>query len=171
MLKLVFALLLLPSCAPHLPARARIAAITSSASLAEEPAVELLGWLGGCWEARSGPSTVEEYWSSPRGGSLIGLSRTVRADITTTHEMMLIRAVGGRLNFEVLPHGQPRTLFVLVALGGSSVVFENPAHDFPQRISYRRTETDSLIAQIEGTINGRERVVRFPYARTLCPGA
>jgi len=49
------------------------------------------------------------------------------------------------------------------------VVFENPAHDFPQRIIYRRRGTDSLLARIEGTVNGQTRAIDFPSARTRCP--
>ncbi len=170
MRKLVFALLLLASCAPHIPARARIEAITSAAGVvSEEPAVGRLGWLSGCWEARSDGTTVEEYWSDPRGGSMIGVSRSIRGDSTLTHELMLVRTVGGRLAFEALPSGQSWTRFVLVSLSDSSVAFENPAHDFPQRIRYRRTAMDSLLAQAEGTVNGLGRVVTFPYARIRCP--
>lgn len=170
MRKVIFVLLLLPGCAPYIPDRARIEAITSSAGvLSEEPTVDALRWLSGCWEARSGNATVEEYWSHPRGGSLIGVSRTLRGDSTLTHELMLVRTGNGRLTFEALPKGQSWTLFVMVSLSDSSVTFENPAHDFPQRIRYRRPVADSLLAHIEGTVNGRERVIAFPYARILCP--
>ncbi len=169
MRKVIFALLLL-GCAPHIPERARIEAITSSAGvLSEEPNVDRLAWLAGCWEARAGTATIEEYWSNPRGGSMIGVSRTIRGDSTLTHELMLVRSANGRIAFEALPDGQSLTMFVLVSLSDSSVAFENPTHDFPQRVRYRRTATDSLLAQVDGTVNGRERVVTFPYARVRCP--
>jgi len=46
-----------------------------------------------------------------------------------------------------------------------SVVFENLRHDFPQRIIYRRVSEDSLIARIEGMINGAKRSIDFPYRK------
>jgi hypothetical protein len=48
------------------------------------------------------------------------------------------------------------------------VLFENAAHDFPQRIGYRRLGNDSLVAWIEGTRQGRTRRVEFPYGRVAC---
>ena len=47
------------------------------------------------------------------------------------------------------------------------MVFENPKHDFPQRIRYR-LKGDTLHARIEGTINGKERAIDFPYQRASC---
>ena len=47
------------------------------------------------------------------------------------------------------------------------LVFENPKHDFPQRIGYQR-KGNALLAWIEGTQNGKVRRVEFPYLRTSC---
>ena len=46
-------------------------------------------------------------------------------------------------------------------------VFENPAHDFPQEVGYRR-DGDNLLAWIRGTQNGKERRIEFPYTRARC---
>jgi hypothetical protein len=50
-----------------------------------------------------------------------------------------------------------------------SGVFENPGHEFPQRIGYRR-QGPSLQAWIEGTKDRQARRVEFPYRRAACPG-
>jgi hypothetical protein len=48
-------------------------------------------------------------------------------------------------------------------------VFENPAHDFPQRIIYRRLSPDSLVARIEGPgPNNTTRGIDFPMRRVNC---
>ena len=48
------------------------------------------------------------------------------------------------------PQGRhPPTGFALVESGPRRAVFENPGHDFPQRIVYERTG-DRLDARIEG---------------------
>ena len=67
------------------------------------------------------------------------------------------------------PSGQAPADFEASAVSDSLITFENPAHDFPQRVIYRRRGSDSLIARIEGTRNGRVRGVDFPYARAACP--
>ncbi|WP_309639315.1 hypothetical protein, partial [Methylibium sp.] len=50
------------------------------------------------------------------------------------------------------------------------IVFENPLHDFAQRISYRLLGDGSLLARIEGERRGRTRAVEFPMRRVDCPG-
>jgi hypothetical protein len=45
------------------------------------------------------------------------------------------------------------------------LIFENPQHDFPQIISYTKITADSLVAQIAGTKNGKERKQTFPMKR------
>jgi hypothetical protein len=48
-------------------------------------------------------------------------------------------------------------------------VFENAAHDFPQRVLYRREAADRLVARIEGLRNGQPRGIDFPMQRMACP--
>jgi len=54
------------------------------------------------------------------------------------------------------------------SLSGDEVVFENPAHDFPQRIIYRMKDPENLEASIEGTMGGTARTVNFPLQRIDC---
>ena len=61
-------------------------------------------------------------------------------------------------------------MFTSVAVSDSMAVFENPEHDFPQRIIYRRSAADSLHARIEGPRNGQVRGVDFRYGRVSCAG-
>jgi hypothetical protein len=128
-----------------------------------------LGWLAGCWEARSATRVVEEQWMRPRGGSLLGMSRTVAADSTVAHELMRVVERGGRLVFEAHPSGQAPAEFPAVEAGPERAVFADPAHDFPQRIVYRRAGADSLVARVEGERDGTTRGIDFRYARVACP--
>jgi hypothetical protein len=48
------------------------------------------------------------------------------------------------------------------------VVFENPKHDFPQKVGYQRDGADTLLAWIEGTDKGQTRRIEFPYRRAMC---
>jgi hypothetical protein len=51
-----------------------------------------------------------------------------------------------------------------LAVSDSGFTVENPAHDFPQRISYRKRGADSLLARIEGGT----RDIDFPMRRVAC---
>jgi hypothetical protein len=129
-----------------------------------------LGWLAGCWESRSANSVVEEQWSSASGGMLHGFSRTLRRDSIVEYEFVRIYNAGDTLVYDAQPSRQPRAEFRATGPFEPAVVFANPAHDFPQRIIYRRVGTDSLVARIEGTRNGQQRGIDFPYRRVSCPG-
>ncbi|HYE87055.1 MAG TPA: DUF6265 family protein [Vicinamibacterales bacterium] len=58
--------------------------------------------------------------------------------------------------------GQPAAAFPLVRSGPGEAVFENPSHDFPQRVIYRR-EGDRLTGRIEGRSNGTEQAMEWHY--------
>jgi hypothetical protein len=55
--------------------------------------------------------------------------------------------------------------FTLTQASENRLVFENPAHDFPQKITYTRITGDSLLAEISGTINSEEKSQQFPMTR------
>lgn len=138
---------------------------------AADPGVERLRWLAGCWEMRSGPMTIEEQWMAPRAGTMLGMSRTVSSAGHVSFEAVLIREDGDRLAFEAHPAGQPAAVFLSTEMSDSHAVFENAAHDFPQRIVYRyRERADSLHARIEGTRGGNATGVDFRYRRAPCGG-
>lgn len=140
----------------------------ASGARGESDALSKLVWLQGCWELRAGARTVEECWMRPAGASMIGMSRTLVDGAFRGHEFLILRAVGDTLRYEANPSGQAPTVFVTTAWSDSLLVFENPGHDFPQRIGYRRAGADSIAAWIEGTIEGKARRVEFPYARVSC---
>jgi hypothetical protein len=134
--------------------------------------IDSLAWLSGCWSRSGQRGMTEEQWTRPAGGTMLGLSRTVRRvadrDSTTEFEFLRIFARDERLVYAALPSGQRYTEFIETEATDSSVVFANPRHDFPQYVRYTRRGADSLIARIDGTIQGRARAVDFPYARASC---
>jgi hypothetical protein len=136
------------------------------------PPIESVAWLHGCWQRSSRSGVVEEQWMRPGGGTMLGLSRTVRrvgqVDSTTEYEFLRLFAREGKLVYAAHPSGQSPAEFVESESAEGSIVFANPQHDFPQRIIYRKRGADSLLARIEGTIGGNARGVDFPYRRVSC---
>ena len=143
------------------------AAVVTTPFAQTPPRASDLAFLAGCWTLERGGRTVEEHWLAPSGGSLLGVGRTVGGGKTLEFEFLHIREEGDGLIYIAKPSNQPEASFRLTAHSGDSVTFENPTHDFPQRISYRRSG-DALFARTEGTTNGRTRGVDFPYTRTAC---
>lgn len=109
-------------------------------------------WLSGDWTGTRGRSSIEERWGPPKGGALLGVSRTVRAGKMRGFEFLRIMERDGGLVYYAQPGGRKATEFVLTKLEGKRAVFDNPRHDYPQRITYEITD-DGLKTWI-GFING-----------------
>jgi len=127
--------------------------------------IDQLAWLSGCWSMTRPDGVTEEQWMKPSGGTMIGMGRTVRGGKTTEYEFLQIREAGGKLAYVAKPSGQAEATFPIASMSADAVTFENPAHDFPQRIIYKRLSETSVTARIEGTVNGQARGVDFPYTR------
>ena len=130
--------------------------------------VSSLGWMTGCWESQRGKSIVIEQWSRPRAGMMFGYGQTIRADSTTDYEQTRIFERGGKTIYGAHPAGQEPAEFVAEGISATSVLFANPAHDFPQRVSYRRLTRDSLAARVEGNTRSGPRGTDFRYRRIAC---
>lgn len=144
------------------------AKITHSQTQEAKPTVQSLAWLSGCWERTQGKRYVEEHWTKAAGGALLGLSRTLNDGRMTEFEFLRIHEKDGEIFYTAKPSRQPEASFKLISLKEREAVFENPTHDFPQRIIYRRTSDQALVARIEGAMNGQQRGVDFPYTRAKC---
>jgi len=128
--------------------------------------VDQVSWLTGCWQIAAGDQVIDEQWMAPRAGVMLAMSRTVRGGRTTSTEFVTLRAVDGRLVYEANPSGQKPTPFPATAVSADRAVFENPAHDYPRRITYERAGDTALTASIDdGT--GAKRV-EYPFQRVSC---
>ena len=143
---------------------AAIRMVEAADAPAAKPTIAALGWLAGTWGFERNGRDVREQWMPPDGGTMIGMSRTVSKGKTIEYEFLLLReGEGGDIFYVAKPARQPEAAFKLVKLTANEAVFENPQHDFPQRILYTRKDDGTLLAAIEGTKDGRTRRVEFPY--------
>jgi len=134
--------------------------------------VAKLAWLQGCWAAQGAEAGSVEQWSSAAGGTMFGMSRTVKGGKTTEFEFVHLREVEpGVLAYIAQPSGVPPTTFRLLRGSDTEFVFENLAHDFPQRVIYRRDGGQALTARIEGLSRGKLKGIDFPMKRTSCEPA
>ncbi len=156
-LSLVLSLVLVPAVG----AQPR-AASTASTRLAS------LRWLAGCWERRTPRQVTLEMWMVPDGELMLGASRTVAGGVAREFEQLRLEARGDTLVYTALPSRQQETAFRSMQFSDSAFVVENLAHDFPQRIIYRRRGADSVIARIEGPGPNGTRGIDFPMRRVSC---
>ena len=127
------------------------------------------GWMAGCWSGQSGALTFEEQWTRPAAGSMMGIASTLKGDRIVFSEFVRIESRTGDLIFTPrLGTKYSPVEFRLKSQSDTEVVFENAAHDFPQRVVYRKT-AGGMLGRIEGTEKGKERAEDFPMKRVACP--
>lgn len=125
-------------------------------------------WLTGTWENKTARGSIYETWNKTSETELAGKSYIVKEKDTVVFEN--IRLVQEKDSLFYIPavknqnDGLP-VRFANKTISETQLVFENLQHDFPQIISYTKITRDSLVAEISGTKNGRERRQLFPMKR------
>lgn len=141
--------------AMRLIAVALLSALIGSGEQPATPTLSDLSWMAGSWIGTTQGVEMEEHWTAAKGGSMIGIHRDVAKGRTVSFEFLRIEMQKDQIVYLSMPGGRsPATPFPLKEISGTRAVFENPAHDFPQRIIYWKDGSD-LRARIEGTINGK----------------
>ena len=125
--------------------------IIATLLLFQTPTLADLSWISGNWQtAPGGRRQIEEHWTQAAGGSMMGMSRTVAGDKTVEFEYLRIEQRADGIYYVAHPKARcPGTDFKLTRASATEAVFENPQHDFPKRIIYRKTGDDGLTATVD----------------------
>ena len=130
--------------------------------------VAKLEWMSGCFAVENPRVKIEEQWMKPEGGLMLGVNRTLRGGKAVEHELLRISVKGGEVVYDALIGTPGQTPFKATSLSESEVIFENPAHDFPKRIIYRKT-ADGVTASIDDGKPGGKHV-DYPFKSVRCAG-
>ncbi len=125
-------------------------------------------WLIGTWENKTQRGSIFETWKKVSDNELIAMSYVLKEKDTMVFENIQLLQQPDGLFYVPKVKNQNQGLpirFRAKMVSETQLVFENPKHDFPQVISYKRITKDSLVAEISGTKNGQERKILFPMKR------
>lgn len=131
-------------------------------------ALDQASWILGTWEQRTSRGSLYEQWKTRDAHAFQAISFFLKKGDTIILETVTLREEAGQLYYEPSVTNQNDGLsvqFTLQAISPNNMVFENPVHDFPQRIEYRRITQDSLVATISGMQDGRKESRDFPMRR------
>ncbi len=152
-------------------ALAAAALLSSHAAPTPEPTAregewKSIEWLAGAWESRADGAIAEEHWTPLAGGTMLGVNRTISGERTVAFEFLRIEERPDGIVYVAHPGARsPGTEFVLTHHDAHEVVFENPEHDFPTMIRYRKQKDGSMVATIGGGETGEDGQMSFPYRR------
>ncbi len=119
---------------------------------AQTHTLEAVAFMAGTWCSAGGPdaTVIEEHYTSPSANLVLGTTRYLRGGTTVGYELTRIEADSTGVVLTPAPSGQAPVPFPMVDASPGVAVFENPSHDFPVRIEYRR-RVDTLVARATGS--------------------
>lgn len=122
-------------------------------------------WLEGCWA----DGAMHESWVRRDNGRLLGAGTVLRGAERQVTERLRLVPRNERILYIAEPVGQLPTTFTAIAADADSLVVTNPAHDFPQRIAYRRAGGGALAVELTGVERGTPRTMRLDFQpRSSC---
>ncbi len=108
-------------------------------------------WLLGDWVAQDAKRITRESWRQISPDTFEGAgSVTSRAtmDVQSSESMRLVAMSGEVFYIAKAAHNTLPIGFKLVRCTHDTALFENPDHDFPKQLTYRRGDRDSLIVHV-----------------------
>ena len=124
--------------------------------------------LEGSWIMKTSKGFVGEEWGKVsdkhlqnRGFIIKGVDTIVTETVALQHRengIFYTSTVNGQNN-------QQPVSFTLTSANKGVFIFENPTHDYPERITYQLVSRDSLYAWIDGGKDQPENKTSFSYAR------
>ena len=152
------------------------AIVTSSALLLGAAAqagpcnsLEPARWLLGSWVEDGGKRIVTETWTeaSPTTFEGEGVTRE-RTDgpVVDGEALRLLAMADGVFYVAKVAHNDYPVAFRITTCEANRLVFENPGHDFPRRLEYRRVDGDRLEVHVS---DGAERGFRLDFRRAPAP--
>lgn len=123
-------------------------------------------WIIGTWQLETSRGTMYERWKMVNDSLWEGKGYRVAETDTMILEELSLEIIDDEVFYvPVVPHNEGAVYFKMIEKYPDKVVFENPEHDFPQRIIYMRMPNDSLHAIIEGMNKGIESGADFYFKR------
>lgn len=126
-------------------------------------------WLLGEWEKSDSLGTLKEIWISKNDSTFIGQSYYIQNEKDTIHdEQIELMQDGEHLIYTATIKGENNDAsipFQMTNDQDSLLVFENPKHDYPQKIEYKLLKNHTLVAIISGKVKGKITSESYPMTK------
>jgi len=130
--------------------------------------LQKMEWLIGHWEQQLPDGMITETWTKDNDSVFSGRSFFIKGKDTIHLENILLTQRKDELLYIPTVHGQNNDEPVNFKLNSdveNSFSFENPVHDYPQKITYKRVTSDRLIATISGIQQGKQSQESYPMSK------
>ena len=131
--------------------------------------LEKMNWLVGQWENKIPEGILTETWTKTNDSTFSGTSYFIINKNDTVHsEIILLTQLKDELIYSPKVKGQnddKSVDFILTSNIENSFVFENPKHDYPKKIVYKKVAENGLITTISGIQQGKQSNESYPMKR------
>lgn len=131
---------------------------------AEKDKIKAADWLIGNWENTSPDGILTENWQNVNDSTFNAESYFIKGKDTLHFESIVLAQKGETLRYIATVKGQndgkPVT-FNSTSETENKLIFENPQHDYPQKITYTKGANNTLTAEISGKLQGKLTTERF----------
>lgn len=131
--------------------------------------LEKANWLAGSWGNTTPEGLISEKWVKINDSVMHGENYFVKDGKDTVFaETVKLAETNGNLVYTVTIPGQNNEKpvpFELTSAHENQLVFENPKHDYPNKIVYNKITNDSLVAEISGIQKGKPASEQFAMKR------
>jgi len=134
----------------------------------ESTDIKKANWIIGTWENKTSKGSLYETWRKINDHEYRGKSYILQGKDTVVFETIQLVQEGPNLFYIPMVKDQNNNQpvhFIAKISSENQLIFENRQHDFPQMITYTKTGTNTLTAEISGSKNGQERKQSFPMKR------
>lgn len=130
--------------------------------------IKKANWLVGDWDNLVNDAHFTEIWKQKNDSTLMGESYvTINKDTVFSETVDLIER-NDSLFYVVSVKGenneQPIS-FYMTKSANNEIVFENPEHDFPTKIVYKKITNDLMMATVSGMKDGKQIDDEYPFKR------
>lgn len=128
-----------------------------------------LNWMLGKWKSETVNRVTTETWYSLSPTTFQGRGISISqssGDTLFVEDLWLIETGGEIFYIAKVDENEFPVSFKLAALAQYTVIFSNPEHDYPQRISYSLSENGELFATVVGMKDGKEGKLELKFVKS-----
>ncbi len=126
---------------------------------------QILNLLPGKWKIDTDRFEAYEEWTIKDDTEITGISFSTKNNQKKINEVLYVKKVGNFWAYIAAPKNQKPALFYLTSSENDNFVFENPEHDFPQKLIYHFTKKNTIEVTIHGVENGEPKEVAFTFVK------
>lgn len=131
---------------------------------AEKDKIKIADWLIGNWENTSPDGVLTENWQKLNDSTFSAASYLIKGKDTIHFESVVLAQKGETLTYLATVKGQndnKPVAFTSTNETENKLIFENPQHDYPQKITYTKGANNTLTAEVTGKLQGKVTTERF----------